>query len=381
MQVPACICLCLTVSLGGVHRVQGWNSNVAPLRISPGLSATTTASSSRGIQGQRCSPISLSFPGVSRPSRPLRASSNLVAESDTEDESSFESFDNWLGKTYQGTMVAYLLAGILHVAHKGFFRFWSLYYVLGGPFLSAWIARLLWKEQRQQQQQPSNNDPVLEPLYQRLRWLLLGQGLIGLMLPLIDPTHFLRPLFVVPPLLAVVSATADYFASIGVLRSTTPRHVCAVFTDLQTNSWPSTKKTLASARPTSLDYALMFRIGLAMTVVKGVECLRLLWELKFATSTESRALALASRLSRFARLAVWTGVLATLQDLADRNLLQSKLGKALNIGTSLVFGSLGGYLLAPSSFRLGSGGLGLASLLFAGICAYNAFSSGMASPS
>ena len=210
----------------------------------------------------------------------------------------------------------------------------------------------------------------------------------------IDPKHFFSTYFILPPLVSAVVGTVGYLKELEVIVDppNKPRHICAVFTDLQTQAWSSTKKVWMTFRASSLDYTLMLITVALLWIVKGYECVQLAWELSTARAshTDSVTLALASRLSRFARLGVWVGVMATLKELADSNLLVAsdypsrlfKVAQSLNVWATLGFASLAGYLLGTLwvvgslvKNRSGAGNVlvALLSLLFSGICAYNAF--------
>jgi hypothetical protein len=257
---------------------------------------------------------------------------------------------------YQITSLVFAGTGLLHLVRKGL-NFWALYYALCGPGLVAGVSYIL--------KDAASNDRLASDTSKRLNLSLLAYGVLGLSLPVLDREHFLVPFFIAPPLLATINAIKGY--GYGVLGWDKSKHVCAVFPDLQ-EGFTSTFKSLTKFRKESLDYLLMTTMVVAMTAVKLKETVELLLNSGGETASP---LMLASRVSRLARLILFSGVLWSLKDAADRDRLSDTAFVQLNYLSSVAFFSMAGYL-CPKVLRPSA--LGILALVFSGITAYNGYS-------
>jgi hypothetical protein len=222
---------------------------------------------------------------------------------------------------YKVTSIVYLGVSILHIVRKGL-NSWALYYACGGPLLASGITYIL--------AQAASNDRISSDTYKRLNLSLLTFGVLGLTLPVLDPIHFRAPVFIIPPLLATVNSIKGY--GYGVLGWDKKKEKSAILTDLK-ESFQSTFQSLITFRKESLDYLLATSMVVIMTVVKCKEL--------FGSST-TNPLMVASKVSRMARLMLFSGVLFTLKDAADRNRLSGTTFVQLNYLSSAVFLSMAG---------------------------------------
>jgi hypothetical protein len=145
----------------------------------------------------------------------------------------------------------------------------------------------------------------------------------------LDPDHFGTPFFIVPPLLATINLIKGY--GYGVLEWDKKKEKSAILTDLKEH-FQSTFQNLITFRKESLDYLLATSMVVIMTLVKGKEL--------FESTTNP--LMVASKVSRMARLMLFSGVLYTLKDAADRNRLSGTTFVQLNYLLSAVFLSMAG---------------------------------------
>jgi len=290
---------------------------------------------------------------------------------------------------YQATGMIYTIVAMLHLARKGF-NFWSLYYILGGgPAVLAGMAFLLKgataadssKEAAWINENRKDVVSLQSNTYKRMNWMLMGHAVLSLTMPVIDPAHFLIPFFVVPSLSALWNAGKGYMYG-GVIGWNPTRHICAVFTDIQQGWSQSTKPILRRFQWKSSDYMLLGGMLGLMTLVKLQEVMGWI-SAGIAGSSSYAPVALASRISRLARLMVLSGVAFTLKDAADQDLLSHTPFWQLNALMSVAMASLTGYLWSPGSLRIisTSFALGAASLLFAGVTGFHALQAARSSNS
>jgi hypothetical protein len=222
------------------------------------------------------------------------------------------------------TSITYLAIAIWHVAKKGL-NYWSLYYALAGPLLVSGVSNIL--------KGAASSDRLSSDTYKRLNLALIKFGVLGLSLPILDPEHFQTPLFIIPPLLVTIQAIKGY--GYGVLGWDKAKESSAIVTDLK-EAIRSTIDNLKTFKKESLDYLLATAMVGGMTLVKTKEVLELL------LSGNSNPLMLASRVSRLARLTLFTTILYTLKEAADRDRLSGTTFIQLNYLSSAAFFSMAG---------------------------------------
>lgn len=273
---------------------------------------------------------------------------------------------------YQATGMIYFFVAILHLVRTGL-NFSSLYYIFAGPVLLSGLSFMLKEAVGADSDDttPDKEISLQSNTFKRFNWILIGHSLISLALPIIDPAHFAKPFFIVPPASALWNAFKGHVYG-GVIGWIPTRHICAVFTDIQ-EGWTSTLSILRRFQRESWLYiALGTMIG-GMTLVKLKEVLGLLL-LGVTRHHDYSSLALASRISRLARFMVLNEIILTLKDAADRQQLWRSPYWQVNGLVAMALASLTGYLLAPSvPVASISSSLGVASLFFATVTGYHAF--------
>jgi hypothetical protein len=299
---------------------------------------------------------------------------------------------------YRMTGFIYIAVAVYDLVQKGIHS-QSLYQVMGGPVLLAGLSFLLQHAAKADAEPPLNGSAPTNPpelslashTCKRFNWMLLGHSMITLSLPLIDPPSSIRLLLVpsaavacsvmiLPSLTTLWNAGKGYVYG-GVIGWIPKRHICAVFTDIQEGWDQGTLPILLRRRNSreSWTYMLLGSVVGAMTLAKAKQAAGWIGLGVLSRSSYS-PMALISHLSRLARLMVLLGMVFSLKDAVDRDLLATTPFWQLNALVAGTMASLAGYLLwAPLSLGginnirvTSSVALGVVSLLFSGITGYHA---------
>lgn len=248
----------------------------------------------------------------------------------------------------------------------------SIYNLLGGSFLITSLSFLLALATVADMKGTVADDEefsLRSNTFKRFNWILIVYSLMCLSVAVIN-SQFTNPIFLVPPLVALWNALKGHLYG-GVIGWIPNRHVCAMFTDMR-EGWFSTMSTIKCVKWKSWVYMILGGIIGSMGVVKCKQALLMIgWSL--ARKNVYSSVALASQVSRLARLMVLNGLILTLKDAADRNKLWQAPYWQINALVAVDLASLTGYLWSPGVelFSL-SYALGGASLFFAMITGYNA---------
>ena len=287
-------------------------------------------------------------------SRLLRMS---LANSDEEFATAFtyNLRKNRLVSGYKATTMAYVAYFFQVVrVHGGFTQPYALYLAIG-PLLAAGLSYILT--------QSTNNDTL--GLFTSKRYNLALLGYAGISLALVGLAQQLRkPLFIIPPLLATISCMKGYAS--GVRGWDLQKPAVAIVCDLK----KSTAQTLSSLLkvPKTMQASAYTAATLLLAAMKLAKVKEII-EMIASSSSQSNLLV---PLARLARLSLFTAVVYSLKDAADRKMLEGESFIQLNLLSAASFGALASFLLkkaTPKSTQLPI--VGGAAAFFSVFCACN----------
>jgi len=238
---------------------------------------------------------------------------------------------------YRIVSVAYLVASIVAVVKNGISPVQS--YFVAGPLLAAGMAHTL--------ADAALHDRLSSDTYKRLN-LFLGTyyGLVNLILSSMTKRQFgshpFWKLWTITSFITCVNCIKGYGYGVKGWK-------------LEGDTLPLAKKDLVEGlkytiqsffsipkNAQSAGYWIATGTVASLKMKKLVEIIGLL--LVVSTSTSASWGIVATRLSRYAKLALLTGVMFTLKDAADRGRLNGTTFMQLNLLSSYVFGSMSAYL-------------------------------------
>ena len=186
---------------------------------------------------------------------------------------------------------------------------------------------------------------------------------------MINP-QFTNSIFLIPSFAALWNAFKGHLYG-GVIGWIPKRHVCAIFTDMH-DGWFSSISIIKRFKWKSWVYIILGGIIGSMALVRCKQAILLMgWTL--ASNTDDRSVALASQISRLAQLIVLNGLILTLKDARDRDVLWQAPYWQINALVALDLATFTAYLWSSGVNQLSlSYALGGASLLFAVITGFNA---------
>eukprot|EP00978_Attheya_sp_CCMP212_P044063 scaffold299225_cov59-Attheya_sp.AAC.2 len=239
---------------------------------------------------------------------------------------------------YRIGSVAYLVASIVAVVKNGISPFQS--YFVAGPLLAAGMAHTL--------ADAALHDRLSSDTYKRLN-LFLGTyyGLVNLILSSMTKRQFgsnpFWSFWTITSFITCVNCIKGYGYGVKGWK-------------LEGDTLPLVKKDLAEGmkytfqslvsipkNAQSAGYWIAMGTVASLKMKKLVEIIGLLLVVS-STSTSTSWGMVATRLSRYAKLALLTGVMFTLKDAADRGRLNGTTFIQLNLLSSYVFGSMSAYL-------------------------------------
>jgi hypothetical protein len=221
--------------------------------------------------------------------------------------------------------------------YKGIQAF-SIYQASSGHVLAAGLAYILVGAAQKE-------DRLKSDTYKRLNLSLVAYGAVGLSMVGLT-SQFRTPMFVLPPLLAFINSIKGY--TYGALGWDKKSKSGKIVSDLM----EGTKSTLLSMLTIPKNIKALGYLG-ATLMVETMKIHKLVEIVQLAQAGANR-LTIAIMLSRFGRLALFTTVLYTLKDAADRGRLEGTTFIELNLLSSSAFAAMAAHLLPRGSTKLGA---------------------------
>lgn len=265
---------------------------------------------------------------------------------------------NRLVSGYTTSTIAYsaYLLQVIRV-HGGITQPYALYLAIG-PLLAAGLSYILTKA--------ADKDTLDLFTSKRFNLALLGYSSLSLVMVGLAP-QLRRPLFIGPPLLVAISSIKGY--AYGVRGWDLQKPAATIARDLK-KTVTQTLSSLAKLPKTLQSFGYS-----AATLLLGVMKLAKVKEIVTILASSTSQSDLLVPLARLARLSLFSAVVFSLKDAADRGLLEGRTFIQLNLLSSACFGALAAFVLKGATSSAQIQAVGGVAAVFSIFCAWNGVAS------